>query len=241
MGIRNAVYAVTSFTTQTVLSVQELSTLRKEYSELTDRITRYEDLERTTTEIRQENIRLREQLGFSSTLNVNHIAAEITGRDPQTVFSAFSINKGSDSGVSVDMPVIAFQNGVQGLVGKIIHAGRRESLVMPVYDINFFAAARCSESRYEGIVNGPGELGQPLRMQFVRRMFRDEIKPDDTIITSGMGGVYPAGITIGKVSEILYRDYESSMELELKSSIDFTRLEYVFVIDFSAEPEQSDG
>ena len=81
-GIRGSIHRVTSFVSQTANSVQELATLNREYGELSDRIARYEQLERTAADIRQENERLREQLGFAQTINYRYVAAEIIGYDP---------------------------------------------------------------------------------------------------------------------------------------------------------------
>ncbi|MDR2535769.1 MAG: rod shape-determining protein MreC [Treponema sp.] len=240
-GIRNGIYEVSSFVSRTVLSVQELAKLREEYAELTRRVTAYEKMERSTAEIRQENRRLREQLGFAERLEYVSIAAEIIGRDPDNLFSAFVINKGRRAGIANDMPVIAYQNGVQGLVGKVIQTGLFESLVMPVYDGSSYIPSRLSELRYEGIVEGQGVPESPLLMRFVQKRARDEISVGDVIITSGIGGasgVYAPGITIGRVSRVLYQENEISMDLELESAIDFSRLEHVFVIDaHSIRPE----
>ncbi|MDR3166970.1 MAG: rod shape-determining protein MreC [Treponema sp.] len=234
-GIRNGIYQIYSLVTRTVLSVRELADLRREYAELTERITRYEQLERNSAEIRQENNRLREQLGFSLTLRYRHIPAELIGRDPDNLFSAFVINKGKHAGVSNNMPVIAFQGGIQCLVGKVVQAGPFESLVMPLYDVSSFISSRHTESRYEGIVEGQGSSELPLIMRFIVKRARDEINYGDLIVSSGIGGVYPPGISIGRVSGILYQDYEISMAVEVEASVDFSRLEYMFVIDVGSE------
>ncbi|MDR2110508.1 MAG: rod shape-determining protein MreC [Spirochaetaceae bacterium] len=238
-GVRGGISGVSSFVSRTVLSIQELATLRREYAELTGRMTRYEQIERSAAEIRQENKRLREQLGFSEVLRFRHIPAELIGRDPDNLFSAFVINKGKRNGVADNMPVIAYQDGIQALVGKVIQAGQFESLVMPVYDLSFYVSSRLSESRYEGLVEGQGSPEAPLLMRLIRKRARDEINFGDIIVTSGIGGLYPPGITIGRVNKILYQEYETSMEVELEASVDFSRLEYVFVIDVEPRPESS--
>ncbi|MDR0315888.1 MAG: rod shape-determining protein MreC [Treponema sp.] len=237
-GVRGGIYEVSSFVSRTVLSVRELADLRREHAGLLERVARYEQLERSAAEISQENIRLREQLGFTQTLRYRHVPAELIGRDPDNLFSALVINKGRRSGVSKDMAVIAWQNGVQALVGKVIEAGAFESLVMPLYDGNSFIASRFAVSRYEGITEGQGNPDSTLRMRFIQKRARDEISQGDIVVTSGMGGIYPAGVNIGRVSSISYREYEISMEVEMEPFIDFSRLEYVFVI--AAEPEKDD-
>ena len=229
-GLRGGIHEVSSAASRTILSIRELASLRREYNELTGRIARYEQLERTAAEIRQENYRLREQLGFSQALRYKHIPAEIIGRDPDNLFSAFVINKGSYAGAAVNMPVIAYQNGTQGLVGKIVHTGVFESLVMPLYDASCFVSSRLAESRYEGIVEGQGKAESPLLMRFINKRARDDISFGEMIVTSGIGRVFPPGINIGRVNRINYRENELSMEVELEPSLDFSRLEYVFVI-----------
>jgi rod shape-determining protein MreC len=229
-GLRGGIHEASSVLSRTVLSIRELASLRREYSELTERIARYEQLERSAAEIRQENNRLREQLGFSQDLRYQHIPAVLIGRDPANLFSAFVINKGLHAGVSVNMPVIAYHNGTQGLVGKVVYTGAFESLVMPLYDERCFVSSRLSESRYEGIVEGRGIPDVPLLMRFIRKRARDEINIGDMVASSGIGGVYPPGINIGRVSRVNYEEDDLSMEVELEPSVDFSRLEYVFVI-----------
>ena len=229
-GFRSGIHEVSSFVSRTVMSISELASLRREYNELSERIARYEQLERTAAEIRHENNRLREQLTFSQSMRYRHIPAEIIGRDPNNLFSAFVLNKGSHSGVAVNQPVIAYQNGIQALAGKVVFAGVFESLVMPLYDTNCFVSSRLSQSRYEGIVEGQGSAEIPLVMRYVSRNARDEISVGEVVVSSGLGRIFPPGINIGRVNKINFRENELSMEVELESSIDFSRLEYVFVI-----------
>ena len=244
-GVRGGVHEVSSLVSRTALSVRELADLKREHAELLERVARYERLERNAAEIGQENLRLREQLGFAQTLRYRHIPAELIGRDPDNLFSALVINKGRHSGVANDMAVIAWQNGAQALVGKVIQAGAFESLVMPLYDGSSFISSRFAVSRYEGIVEGQGSPDSSLRMRFIPKRARDEIDQGDLVISSGMGGVYPPGINIGRVSGINYREYEISMEVELDPLIDFSRLEYVFVIQergiAEEQPEADNG
>ena len=229
-GMRAGIHGISSFFSQTILSIQELSALRREHSELVSRIARYEQLERSAAEILQENFRLREQLAYSQNLNYRHIPAQIIGKDPTNMFSAFVINKGQQAGVRVNMPVIAYHNSTQGLVGIVVNAGAYESFVMPLYDNSYFVSARFSDSRFEGIVEGRGNMDIPLLMRFINRRARDELNLGDMVVTSGLGGFYPPGINIGRVSRINYQEAELSMEIEIEPTIDFSRLEFVFVI-----------
>ena len=155
-GIRGGIYEVTSFISRTVLSISELATLREEHANLLRQLDRFEELERSNAEIYQENIRLKEQLDFSKTIRYRRIPAQISGRDPDNLFSALVVNKGSVAGVSNNMAVVAWQNGTQALVGKVIQTGAFESLVMPVFDNNAQVSSRLSVSRFEGITEEIG-------------------------------------------------------------------------------------
>jgi rod shape-determining protein MreC len=220
-GTRNGIYEISSFFSRTVLSINELSELRKEHTELLRQLQRYEEMERSNAEIIQENLRLREQLNFSRTLRYKRIPAQISGRDPDNLFTALVINKGSAAGVSNDMAVIALQDGTQALVGKVIQTGVYESLVMPIYDNNSQVAARFFVNRFEGIIEGQGGAGNSLLMRFIPKRARNEIGTGDVIITSGMGGIFPAGINIGRVGTINVIEYETTMEAEIVPMIDF--------------------
>ena len=233
--LRNGVSEVFSAASRVVTMIGEQATLRKELAALSEQLTRYEQLERSVAEIRQENARLREQLGFSQSLQYEHIPARLSGRDPNNLFSAFIINKGTQAGVAEDMSVIAYQDGVQGLVGKVVHAGVFESFVMPLYDAKSFVASRFVQSRNEGIAEGQGAPGSAVLMRYIARQARNEINIGDMVVTSGMGGVYPAEINIGRVTWINFQQNELSMEVELTPIVNFSRLEYVFVINTRGE------
>jgi rod shape-determining protein MreC len=238
-GVRGGIHGLTSLFSTTVNAVQELANLNREYNELRARIARYEQLERSAASIRLENERLREQLGFVKTIRYRYIAGEITGYDPVNLFSAFAINKGKNHGIAVNMPVIAYQNGTETLVGKVVQTAQVESLVMPLYDAGCFVPARLAESRLEGIVEGKGAPDTPLLMRFVRGRTRDEINIGELVVSSGLGGVYPAGISLGRVSKVLYQENDTSVELEIAGIADYARLEYVFVIDAQKDGEQA--
>jgi len=236
-GVRGGIYELSSIVSRTVLSVKELADLRKEHADLLKQLEKYEELERSSAEIYQENVRLRDQLGFSRTLHFKRIPAEIIGRDPDNLFSAVVINKGSFSGIKNNMAVVAWQNGTQALVGKVIQTGAFESLIMPIFDNNSLVSSRFSVSRFEGIIEGQGSPETALLMRFVPKRARDELNIGDIILSSGLGGVFPPGINIGRVQGVNDLEYETTLEVEVMPMVDFSRLEYVFVIEAEDDAE----
>ena len=98
--------------------------------------------------------------------------------------------------------------------------------------ISVFVAGKLEVNGHRGIINGNGE-GNYLSMKYVKKQAKDDIKIGEKILTSGYDddSNYPKNIAIGVVSNILVNDYETSISLELEPVLDFSRLEYVFVLN----------
>ncbi|NLK61464.1 MAG: rod shape-determining protein MreC, partial [Treponema sp.] len=115
-GTQRGLYSVTSFFSGTVTAIRELSELKERYEALEDRLKDYELLQRSNADIRLENERLKELLGFTESLTVQNIPARIIARDPNNLYSGITINRGVRHGVKKNMPVISFQGSNTGLV-----------------------------------------------------------------------------------------------------------------------------
>lgn len=230
---QEGIMTVGAFFSETVTSIRTLGELKSDYTAALERLKYFERIEKQYQILEEENNRLKEVLQFSQGMEFQNIPAKIIGKDPQNYHSTITINKGSLAGVEKNMPVVAMQNGRQGLVGKIAGTGLNASTVQPLYDPSAFVGARLLNSHYEGLVNGSGE--ESVTMRYVKRYARSNIRYGDIVVTSGMKSLYPSGIFIGAVKAIHARDYDTSLELELDPVIDFSRLEYVFVLKAEEE------
>ncbi len=213
------------------VSVKNIRNLQKEYDELCKKLSDYEYMQRNNTEIRKENERLREQLQFTTDLKYQSIPAQIIGRDPNSLYSGVTINKGAKSGIKKGFPVIAIQNGNVGIVGKIVIVGLDTSLVMPIYDTKCNVSARIQNTRDLGIVSGNGSYDSHLNLQYIRKRVLDNFNHGDIVVTSGENDNYVKDIPIGRISKITVLDYDSSLDIELEPVIDFLRLENVIVVN----------
>ncbi len=225
------VHFVTDGAKNTFNAVGELRKLRKDYNELVIKLENYEEMQRSNADIRKENARLKEQLDFAVSLDEKNIPSQIISRDLDNAFSYLTIDKGSINGVKKNMPVIAYQNGNRGLVGKIVQVGTFTSQIMPIYNINNIVSARIQNSRDLGLVNGLGSQDQPLQMQYIRKSVADELSFGDIVVTSGENDNYMRDIAIGTITKITTLDYNSSLNIELVPIIDFARLENVIVVN----------
>ena len=237
-GTENAVHSVSSFITNVTSSVRELAELREKYAALTEKLKDYELLQRSNADIRRENRELRELLGFSEELNTKNIPAQGIGFDPDNLYSGIIINRGTKHGIRKNMPVLAFQGTNAGLVGKVVQTGRSSSMIIPMYDYQCFAAAYVQTTKHRGLVNGQGSADRPLIMRYVQKRAQDEISIGDKILASGENHLFPKDSPIGVVKSIKIHDYETYLELTVEPVIDFSRLDYVFVLDLSVQQKE---
>ncbi len=226
-GVSTSVNAVTN----TVNSVGELRKLKKEYDQLVIKLEKFEQLQRSNADIRKENERLKEQLDFVSSIEEKNIPAQIISRNLDDSYSYITIDKGSVNGIKKNMPVIAFQNGNQGLVGKIVQVGAFTSQIIPIYNMDNMVSTRIQNTRDLGLVNGQGNQDLPLELQYIRKRVMADLNIGDIVVTSGENDNYKRDIPIGTISKIEEITYNSSLYIEITPIIDFSRLENLVVIN----------
>ncbi len=230
-GIQKGLSAIGSFFTGTIGAVSELRNIERDYEALLKKVQDYELKVRDYTALREENQRLKELLGLSTLPDAKKIAAHVIARDPTNMYSSLVIDKGYINGIRKYMPVVAYQNGVEGLVGKIIEVKASTSILQPLYDQRFFAAARLAKTRAEGMLNGQGFRDVPLNLLYVPKAEADLLKRGDIVVTSGLDEIFPSEIIIGRVEDWRLNELSSSLVISVQPAIDLSRIEYVFAID----------
>lgn len=176
-----------------------------------------------------ENIRLRELFGFKSRLEYRVIPAEVVALEPNRKSYTVMLDIGEKEGVKKNLPVI----NMKGLVGKVTEVKKGSCWVELLLHPNCRVAALAQRSRVHGIIRG--SEGNLLRLDNVP--LEEDVKVDDKIISSGLGGVFPAGLEIGKVKKVGgEKEGEFFKSILVKSGVDFNQLEELFVL----EPEKRD-
>lgn len=229
-GIQHVVALIGQGVTATFQSVGELRELRRDYETLLSELEEYRNLEGRLQQLEQENTRLREQLGFAAQTAYPLLAARVIAREGSQYFSSFTINRGRRHGIVPGQTVIAFAEGREGLVGVVETVSGGTSLVVPVFSAGSYIAVRLDRSRHEGLIQGSGDRYEPLTMSYVPRDARDEIRYEDLVVTSGLNSIFPEGLPVGRVTRVDALSFEPSLELLVQSIVDFSRLEYVFVV-----------
>ena len=164
---------------------------------------------------------LEQLLGFQQQIAIQSVATSVIGAGASPDSRTVTIDKGTSSGVHLNMPVIA----PTGVVGRVVTPTGHASKVQLLVDRNAGAGALIDRSRAQGVILGSGE--ELLNMKFVSATA--DVKPGDTVVTSGIDGIYPKGFVIGKIEAVesgtgLYK------VIRVRPGVDFNRLEEVLVI-----------
>lgn len=173
-------------------------------------------------EVSLENARLNNLLSLKQKSPYKMIAAKVIGRSPDNWSSVIIIDKGRSSGIKPGLVVIDYL----GLVGRVIEVSPSTSKIILLKDTNFSVSGVVQRSRQEGLVSGT--LGAFLIMKYLPK--DSDIEISDTIITSGLTEVYPAGLLIGTVVEI-GEEFSGIMRYAVvKPSVNLSNLEEVLII-----------
>lgn len=203
---------------------------------LREEIAARDNLNYQLLELQKENYRLKEMLGFEKRVKYALLPAEVISRDPSHWFETITINKGYADGVKKDMAVVTSR----GLVGNIYFVSKNSSQVLMLTDSRRAVSALVQRSREPGsigIIEGYPEKNGYLRM--VNLPPEANIQTGDTIISSGLGGVFPKGLVIGHVIEVGKDQYGLLQQALVTPAVNFNRLEEVFiVIEYLTEEEE---
>lgn len=173
-------------------------------------------------ETEQENIRLKKLLSFEEKFNLKSVVARVIAKDVSTEFRSIRLNRGESSGIRRNMAVVTDE----GIVGRIWRTTSNTSDVVTILDLLSAVDAIVERSRARGIVEGLTD--EACQLKYVLRT--DDIQPGDILISSGLGGIFPKGMAVGSVSRVNRKTYGITQEVEVKPSVDFSKLEEVLVV-----------
>ncbi|HUI26000.1 MAG TPA: rod shape-determining protein MreC [Candidatus Kryptonia bacterium] len=198
----------------------ENETLRRRVAELEQSAGRLVELEET-------NQRLKELLGFRSTLEGQTQTAQVSGRDPSSLFQSLTIDKGEHEGVRKGFAVLS----PFGVVGHVVATSAHAARVLLITDHNSGVDAIVQRSRARGIV--AGALADGCVMKYLQR--GEDVQVGDRVATSGLDGIFPRGMPIGEVADVS-RNHRGLLQVaEIKPSAPLERIEEVLVVAPTAQ------
>jgi rod shape-determining protein MreC len=170
--------------------------------------------------------RLSSVLELAEQIPGDPIVAEVIGLDASAWFRTITVNRGTAHGVALNAPVIA----AGGLVGRVISIGSDVAQIQLLTDRDCSVGALLARTRARGVVAGSGEQASPtgLTLNYVSNL--EEVVEGDLIVTSGMDGIYPKGIAIGRVASV--RNGPRLFKLvTVEPAANLDRLEEIFILD----------
>ena len=179
--------------------------------------------------LEQEIQELKDVLDLNRTLTeYTPINATILSRNKNYWFNQLMIDKGSKDGIKKDMAVVT----KHGLVGKIsrVYKNSSEIKLITSDDVNYKVSVTIQTGTGDSyaILNGYDSDTECVTVTGVDKM--STVQKGDTIITSGLGGMFPGGIYVGVVQDIKSDKYDLSKTLYIKTSQDFNDIHYVTVL-----------
>jgi len=169
------------------------------------------------------NQRLERLLEMKKSVQAPTVAASVIGEDTTSWFRTLVINRGSSSGIRNGMAVVS----ADGVVGQTVKVSATTARVLLLTDHASGIAATIQRSRARGVVKGKGEM--LCSLEFSTR--EEDVKVGDTVITSGIGGVFIKGLPIGEVTMVKRGEYGIFQTVSIRPVVNLPHLEEVLVVE----------
>jgi rod shape-determining protein MreC len=210
-------------------NVNDMKNIYEENRVLKTHLDEYAQIAVEVNVLRRQNENLKEALDIKESLyNYTLVPALVIHRSPDRWNEYVGINKGEQDGVERNMAVITSK----GLVGKVMHVSQFTSTVQLLRDHDrtnrISAMVDAEDVEVFGFIEGFDEQTGALML---RKVEADaEIEEGQTVVTSGLGGVFPQGLLIGKVIRIEADEYGLTKNAYIEPSASFHHLDYVMII-----------
>lgn len=202
-------------------AIKETKNLKKENEELILKIQFLEAENAALKEVKKENEVLRKALDIGLEKEFKFEIAQVIGKETDKDF--IFINKGSDEGISKNFPVITSE---KVLIGRIqeVYNNFSKVIILTAKDSSF--DAKIAGTDIYGVAKGEGNSG--LLLDLIPK--EKEIKEGDLVITSALGGVFPQGLFVGKITNFEKTDVKSWQVAQIQPSFDLNEIENLLVI-----------
>jgi rod shape-determining protein MreC len=227
--------------TSAVNSVQEgwqnyfaLQQIRQENERLHQELTQLRVSLQQERTVAQQTRTLEQLLNLKSAVQFQTTSASVIGSGADPEFRTMTIDKGTQDGLRANMAVIA----PSGVVGRILMPTARASKVQLIIDRDAAAGVMLERSRASGVVTGLGSADQlAFRAGLIALDYvpgSADVKKGDHVVTSGIDGIYPKGLSVGEIQST--ERVAGEWRLRVKPSVDFSSLEAVLVVLETPQP-----
>ena len=227
MPIQKFVYNISSGVNDFFSHFGDTAKLKTENDKLKEQIAKLKsDISRNKS-YKDENERLRSLLSLSDTYSdFKLVAANVTGKDSSQWFLSITIDKGTDDGLKMSDAVITYD----GLVGHITDIGKNWARITTILDSKSTVAVIVERTQDLATVDGNIDLSEKglCKMTYISK--DSTVTVGDIAKTSGLGGVYPKGLMVGKIKEIHSENQGVSQYADIEPAVNFDKIFEVMVI-----------
>ncbi|ASK63066.1 rod shape-determining protein MreC [Virgibacillus phasianinus] len=239
---QSVVHTPVKFITNIFANIDDLKDTYNENQILKEKLSQYKSLVYEVQEIKEDNEELRKTLKKSESIrDFNPIQATVMSRTPERWVEQVTINKGKVDGVRNNMAVIT----ADGMVGKVQVASKLTSTVQLLTGFDQFNRISATISKEKGndifgLIEEYDEETNSLHFKIIEESEK-EIKKGEKVFSSGMGGVFPAGLFIGTVKEVVPDQYGLTRTALVEPAADMFEINNVIVVDRTLEENDQTG
>ena len=209
------------------LYFKTVDALREENAELRAELEAYRHLVYDAELIKEENDFLNDFLGLKEeNIDFSLADASVIGRESTNYRTLLTLSKGSLHGIEVNMPIIT----ESGLIGHVTEVGSTWSRAVVITETASAVGGYIERSGALGVVEGTYELRAEglCRMTYIEA--DADIRTGDKVITSGIGGVYPRGLLVGRVSAIELDENSRTLTAIIEPAADLDSISRVMIV-----------
>ena len=210
----------------------------EKYTSIDDVMDRNEQLEAENAELRQQMVdydRIKAENDAYKALariqdtnsEATYVSAFVIGRDPLDEFGGFTLDQGSTDGVAVNDAIISDRGY---LLGVVVEVDATSCKVMTILHPSFNAAGVISRTRENGIITGSADYAADGQCVLTNLDRATEARKGDQVITTGLGGVFPADLLVGVVQELVPEVSGKSTIAVIKPGADVRTVRHAFII-----------
>ncbi len=202
----------------------DLIHVKRDNTELRERLAGWESMEAQVRELEIENDRLRRLANLRERADVPSVGAQVIGWGTSDRFRVVRIDRGRAHGLAPGLGVI----DARGVVGQVLHTSAGAADVLLMSDASSNLAARVQETSLRGLARGDGRWGATL--EFVNRQDAGAVREGELVVTSGDNAIFPAGIPVGRVTRVEVADTGQFLTVGLEPSSDLANLRELLVL-----------
>jgi rod shape-determining protein MreC len=210
----------------------------EKYTSIDDVMDRNEQLEAENAELRQQMVdydRIKAENDAYKALariqdtnsEASYVSAFVIGRDPLDEFGGFTLDQGSTDGVAVNDAIISDRGY---LLGVVVEVDATSCKVMTSLHPSFNAAGVISRTRENGIITGSADYAADGQCVLTNLDRATEARKGDQVITTGLGGVFPANLLVGTVQEVVPEQSGKSSSAVILPGADPRTVKHVFIV-----------